>query len=110
MRWSFVLKQMVVNPPEDSSAAGRFLVAAVGRYLQEHAEELEVSFSLVMNENQFEGAASADAAGLGSAIRMGFARELAELTGISADQIDQSLKSGVNFFKQHLDNRRKKSP
>lgn len=109
MKWSFVLKQLSVNPPGDTSAPGRLLAAAVGKYLQEHAERLEVNFSFTLDERQFEGAASADAAGLGKAAREGFARELARLTGTDPDALDERIQTGIEAFKQHLDNRRKKS-
>ena len=110
MHWSFVLKQLIVNPPDDTSASGRLLAAAVGKYLQAHSDRLAVDFSLTMDESKFEGAASADAAGLGKAARQGFARELARLAGTDPDALDQRIQTGIEAFKKRLDNRRKESP
>ena len=110
MRWSFVLKNLVVNSPDNTSVMGGILGATIGEYLRRNSEKLDVSFSLTMNEDQFEGAASADAAGLGDAVRNGFVREISELSGADPDHLNQGVQKGIDAFKSYLDKRRKKAP
>jgi len=110
MRWSFVLKNQVVNSPDSTSVMGGMLGAAIGEYLRQNSERLDVSFSLTMNEDQFEGTASADAAGLGNAVRNGFVRKISELSGADPDHLNQGVQKGIDAFKSYLDKRRKKAP
>ncbi|MEK7780618.1 MAG: hypothetical protein AAB370_03860, partial [Verrucomicrobiota bacterium] len=110
MRWNFVLRNLVVVTPEGASPTSRLVATAIAAYLRRHAEKLEVGFNLTLNENQFESAASVGAAGLWDATREGLARELGRLSGADPEQVDRSIKTGINLIKQHLENSRKKSP
>jgi hypothetical protein len=110
MRWSFLLQNLVVVTPEGASPTSRLIASAITNYLRRHAEKLDVSFNLTLNENQFEGAASAGAAGLWDATRDGFVRELSRLSGADPERVNQGVKTGIEFMKRHLDNSRKKSP
>lgn len=110
MRWSFVLRNLVVVTPEGASPTSRLVASAIAAYLSRNADKLEVGFNLTLNENQFESAASAGAAGLWDATREGLAREIGRLSGADPEQVDRSIKTGINKIKQHLENSRKKSP
>lgn len=105
--WSFVFQNLVVAAPEGATPTKRFLATAITTYLRLHAERLDVSFSLTMNENQFEGAASAGAAGLWDATRDGLVQELSRLSGADTNRLNQGIKTGIEKVKEHLENRRK---
>jgi hypothetical protein len=110
MHWSFLLKDLVVVPPEGASLKNHLVASAIAEYLRRNAEKLDVSFNLIVNENQFEGTASAGAAGLWDTTRESLVRELSRLSGADTNRLNQRIKTGVDWMKLHLENSRKKSP
>jgi hypothetical protein len=110
LHWRFILKNLEIGSASGKSLSARFLSSTVTEYLRQHAKQLEISFSLRLNEAQFEGTTSLGAAGLWDATRTGLAKQLAQLSGTDPEKWDQGIQKGIDVIKQKLDQSRNRVP
>jgi len=62
--WNFQFKDIEVSPPDDMNIIEKALAKPVANYINSKDGDIDIKFSLVLNENQFEHSASLDASGL----------------------------------------------
>lgn len=108
MHWKIVLRDIQAEVPSNLPASTKAIAEAFVKYLNEHAKELPIEFNVTINENQFEGTWSLEAAGLSKEIVNAVINELAKTTGVSAQAIRNYCQSMSDRFKKYLDDRRKK--
>lgn len=106
MDWSFVLKDAYMRAPEGSSILSRAALTPVAAYINRRENDLDISFSLLINKNKFEGASSLDASGLWDAVLDGMAKKLAATTGSKKQDIKDGVHKGIGRFKNFLNKKR----
>lgn len=107
MDWSFVLKDVHMRVPEDASLLTKATMMPVMAYINRREDDLDVGFSLVMNEQQFEGALSLDAAGLWDAALEGMSKKLTDMSDEKTEKIKDGVNEGIDRFKNFLNKKRK---
>lgn len=121
MDWRLLANGVKMQVPADAGLMQKTVFIPTQKYLNGRDKPVDVSFSLVMNEEQFEGAASLEAANLWATVRDGFIKALAlkyRAAGGSADQDEQAsvnqekkarglVDKATDSFKSLLDKRRK---
>lgn len=108
MDWSLLLKGVVVEAPEDASAMSKALARPFMNYINEREEDIDLRFSLVMNEKQFENTLSLDAAGLWDSAITALSKKIAGVTGTKKEEIERGVEGGLQRFKNFLDKKRNK--
>lgn len=108
MDWSLVLKDVRVEPPQNATILQKTVSAPIVNYINGREGPLDLSFSLLMNEDEFESTSSLGAAGLWDAAVGALARQLAERTGEKAEAVKEGVKGKAEAFKDFLDSKRKK--
>lgn len=109
MDWSLILKDVRVEPPGNATILQRTLSAPIVNYINGREGPVDLSFSLRMNEDEFQSASSLDAVGLWDAAIESLALTLARATGETLDTAKHGVKGGVEAFKDFLDSKRQKS-
>ena len=121
MDWRLLANGVKMQVPADAGLMQKTVFLPAQKYLNGRDKPVDVSFSLVMNEEQFEGAASLEAANLWATVRDGFIKALAlkyRAAGEPDDQDDQApinqeekarglVDKATDSFKNLLDRRRK---
>ncbi|MEM7634327.1 MAG: hypothetical protein AAF299_07190 [Pseudomonadota bacterium] len=77
MDWHLLANDVKMQVPADAGLMQKTVFIPAQKYLNGRDKPVDVSFSLVMNEEQFEGAASLEAANLWATVRDGFVKALA---------------------------------
>ncbi|MEO9874845.1 MAG: hypothetical protein ABJM26_18345 [Anderseniella sp.] len=77
MDWRLLANGVKMQVPADAGLMQKTVFIPAQKYLNGRDKPVDVSFSLVMNEEQFEGAASLEAANLWATVRDGFIKALA---------------------------------
>ncbi len=108
MDWSLTLNDVRVEPPQNATILQRTASAPIVNYINGREGPLDLSFSLLMNEDEFESTSSLGAAGLWDAAVEALARTLAERTGEKAEAVKEGVKGKAEAFKDFLDSKRKK--
>ena len=108
MDWHIELKDFEVQAPETSNIAQKTLAAPIVNYMNSKQDQLDVEFSLVMNEQQFKSATSLDAASLWQTTTDAFSATIAKFTGQRVETIKDSTQTQINRFKDFLDKKRQK--
>lgn len=106
MDWKMLLKGVVVEAPEDASVVSKALARPLVTYINEREEDVDLRFSLVMNEKQFENTLSLHAAGLWDAVVTALSKKVAGATGTKTEAIERGVESGLQRFKNFLDKKR----
>ncbi|MEO1159247.1 MAG: hypothetical protein AAFW74_02180, partial [Pseudomonadota bacterium] len=121
MDWRLLASDVKMQVPADVGVMQKTLFIPAQKYLNGRDKPVDVSFSLVMNEEQFEGAASLEAANLWATVKDGFIKALAlkyRSAGNPALQDDQApvgqeekarglVDKAKDSFKSLLDKTRK---
>lgn len=124
MDWRLLANGVKMQVPADAGLMQKTVFIPAQKYLNGRDKPVDVSFSLVMNEEQFEGAASLEAANLWATVRDGFIKALALKYRAAGEPVDQDGQAPVNqdekarglvdkatdSFKNLLDKRRKAPP
>jgi hypothetical protein len=76
-------------------------------YLNSWPPKFDISFSMVMNENEFSGKSSLAAAGLWKAMVDTLAEKFSSDSGYSEEKIKEGVQKGVTILKDLLDKARK---
>ncbi|TQV78960.1 hypothetical protein [Denitrobaculum tricleocarpae] len=108
MDWNMLLKGVVVEAPEDASLLSKALAYPLANYINEREDDVDLRFSFVMNEKQFENTLSLDAAGLWDAALDALSKKIADLAGRKKEEIKQGVEGGIQGFKDFLDKKRNK--
>lgn len=104
MDWSIRFQDVVVEYPDDTSIFKRSLSSPFVNYMNSKGGDMDLNFTLAMNESQFESSSSLDAAGLWDAVIDQMVQKLSD----GAEEKKEAIKSGVeekikgfkNFLKQ----------
>jgi len=121
MDWRLLVHGVKMQVPADARLAQKTIFIPVQKYLNGRDKPVDISFSLVMNEKQFEGAASLEAANLWATVKDGFIKALVSKYRASDEPGEQDIKASnseeeevrglvdktVDSFKSLLDKRRK---
>ena len=108
MDWSVVLKEVKAEVPEDTSTLMALLAKPAIAFINAKADRVPLSFRVELDENRFDGAASAEAAGLWQVVADSAAATLAELLGLDSDQVKDTGEQLLDKAKDALDKWRKK--
>ncbi len=103
MDWNMQLKGVVVEAPNSASLVSKALAYPIANYINEREDDVDLRFSLVMNEKQFENTSSLDAAGLWDSAINALSKKIADVAGTKKETIKQGVESGVQRFKNFLD-------
>lgn len=106
MDWSLIFNAVKLEAPENTSLTQRALAAPFVHYINGKDGPLDLSFTLVMNEDQFDGSASLDAAGLWDILVDTMSKKLAQMSGQKKDAIKEGVKDTVDSFKSFLNKKR----
>lgn len=105
MDWSMQLKDVFVKAPTDASVVSKAIAFPILNYINKR-DDVDLNFSLVMNEKQFESASSLDAAGLWDAAINALSKKVAEVTGEKKEEVKQGVEKGIQGFKNFLNKKR----
>ena len=108
MDWRIVLKEVKVVKPAGGSLVGRAVAKPIAYYINTREEDIDLQFSLVMNEEQFRSASSLDAAGVWTAVLKGTAEVIAEKSELKVEQAQEKIDSAIDKVKGFLDKKRRK--
>lgn len=108
MDWNMLLKGVVVEAPENASVISKALAHPFVTYINEREDEVDLRFSLVMNEEQFENTLSLDAAGLWDSAIDALSKKISDLAGTKKEKIKQGVEGGFQGFKDFLNRNRVK--
>lgn len=108
MDWSLILQDVRVEPPASATLLQKTLSAPIVNYINGREGPVDLSFSLRMNQDDFQSASSLDAAGLWDAAIESLALTLAKATGDKVEAAKDGVKGGVEAFKDFLDSKRQK--
>ncbi|MCB1591862.1 MAG: hypothetical protein KDI90_05365 [Alphaproteobacteria bacterium] len=106
MDWSLIFNAVKLEAPENTSLTQRALAAPFVHYINGKDGPVDLSFTLVMNEDQFDGSASLDAAGLWDILVDTMSKKLAQMSGQKKDAIKEGVKDTVDSFKSFLNKKR----
>ncbi|MFK8014762.1 MAG: hypothetical protein AB8G17_04935 [Gammaproteobacteria bacterium] len=104
LKWQLNFHDVAVNPPPGSGAFTRLASKPVTAYINRLDGEFPLAFEMVINEDQFEYASSAAAAGLWSAVGDA-AKGVLEKIGVSneeATETGKTLKEGAKALFDRL--------
>ncbi|MDH3717206.1 MAG: DUF748 domain-containing protein [Planctomycetota bacterium] len=104
---NFVLRDFRAQVPEDMSKLKKSIAVPAVKFMNQHSRRLPLEFEFVLNKECFHHRASAQAAGLTTAIADGLAGEIARRAKIDPEKVKEvgnSVKQGVIKW---LDRRRK---
>ena len=121
MDWRLLAHDVKMQVPADAGLMQKTLFKPAQKYLNGRDKPVDISFSLVMNEKQFEGAASLEAANLWATVKDGFIKALALKYRTAGEPVEQDSQAPdsqeeearglvdetVDRFKRLLDKRRK---
>ena len=121
MDWRLLAHDVKMQVPADAGLMQKTLFIPAQKYLNGRDKPVDISFSLVMNEKQFEGAASLEAANLWATVKDGFIKALALKYRTAGEPVEQDSQAPdsqeeearglvdetVDRFKRLLDKRRK---
>ena len=107
MDWRIVLKDGRAAVPQTVPAPIRIAARPLVTYINSRDTPLDIGFTLTMNRDQFDGAASLDAAGLWRAAVKGIAAQLAKRKGATENGTASRIDRQVDRFKRFLDRKRK---
>ena len=107
MDWSLQLKGVVAKAPADASVVSKTIALPIVNYINNRDDDVDFRFSFVMNESQFESASSLDASGLWDATINALSKKMAMVMGEKQEDIKQGVESGIQGFKNFLNNKRK---
>lgn len=108
MDWRIVLKDVRVVKPAGGSLVGRAVALPITSYINARDDDIDLRFSLVMNEEQFHTASSLDAAGVWAAVRKKTAAVIAEKSNQKIEQVQDKIDGTIDKFKGFLDKKRGK--
>ncbi len=109
MQWELLMKDITAKVPENLALIKRPFANAIVEYINKNGEKIDLSFGFVMNEKQFEGSASLQAAGLWKVVSRSIAKELAKQSRRDPELLNQQIKTGIRLFQEYLDKKRKGS-
>ena len=109
MDWNVRMQGVNAEVDEDAGAMERMFAVPVVNYINSQDGNVDLRFSLVMDESRFENMASLDAGALWDALRRSIANAVAAGTGEDAPSVRGSFDKAVEGFKGFL-NRRRKPP
>ncbi len=108
MDWSMVLNQVKAEVPEGLSTVMALLAKPAVAFINAKGDRVPLSFRVEIDENRFDGAASAEAAGLWEVVSDSAASTLAKSLGIETDAVKDSSDKLLEKAKDILDKWRKK--
>jgi hypothetical protein len=107
MDWKFIFKGVNAEAPDHLNGMVGTLSNGAVNYLNSRPDPSEVSFRLVVNENQFEGATSLEAAGMWKAVTKSLLNKITAGSKEKQQAIKENVKKGFDKFKGFIDKRRK---
>lgn len=108
MDWAMVLQQVQAEVPEDLSTVMALLARPAVAFINAKGDHVPLSFPVEIDENRFDGAASAEAAGLWDVVSDSAAATLAKTLGIETDSVKGAGGELLDKAKDALDKWRKK--
>lgn len=100
MDWRLLAHDVKMQVPADTKLVQKTVFLPVQKYLNGRDKPVDISFSLVMNEKQFEGAASLEAANLWATVKDGFVKALVSKYRSSDEPGEQDSKASDSKEKQ----------
>lgn len=107
MDWRFRMQDVRVRVPSNAGLVERTLATPIASYINAKDEGIDLKFSLIMNEEQFENASSLDASGIWDALVKSMASAIGAHTGNKTEDVKQGIGNAAKGFKGFLDKKRK---
>ena len=108
MDWSMILHQVKAEVPDDLSPVMALLAKPAVAFINAKADRMPLSFRVEIDEDRFNGAASAEAADLWEVVSDSAAATLAKALGIETDSVKNASDLLLDKAKDALDKWRKK--
>lgn len=108
MDWSIVLNRVTAEVPATISPKLALLSKAVVLYINTKGERVPLAFTMEIDENNFDGTATAAAAGLWDTAADALALTLGKELGIETDAVKDAGKGALDISKGLLEKWRKK--
>jgi hypothetical protein len=106
--WSLVLNHVAAAVPESTSKTMALLEKPLVAFINAKGDRVPLSFTVTIDENRFDGTASAEAAGLWKIVRDSLAATLGKKFGIEPDTIKNFEEKAIDKAKDVLEKWRKK--
>lgn len=106
--WKLTLKGVTAEAPENTGRWTRALADASVKYINDNGEHLPLCVDFTMNEDEFKGAASLEAAGLWNALTGACIKELSSKLNVEPGELKTAAKTGFSKFVNFLDEKRTK--
>lgn len=106
--WKLTLKGVTAEAPTTTGKWTKAFADAAVKHINENGDHLPLSVDFTMNEDEFKGAASLEAAGLWKAFTEAVVKEISKELNIETDDIKEAAKTGFNKLVNFLDEKRKK--
>lgn len=103
MDWSLVLNQVHAEVPESTSKMMALLAKPAVAFINAKGERVPLSFRVEIDENCFNGAASAEAAGLWQVVSDSAASTLAKALGIETEAVKDVREQAIEKAKSLVD-------
>ncbi len=108
MDWSLVLNHVTAAVPESTSKTMALLEKPLVAFINAKGDQLPLSFTVTIDENRFEGTASAEAAGLWKIVSDSLAATFGKKLGIEPDTVKDLEEKAIDKAKEVLEKWRKK--
>lgn len=108
MDWKVVLNHVTAEVPETTSKLMALLAKPAVAFINAKGDRVPLSFRVEIDEDRFNGAASAEAAGLWQVVGDSAAATLAKMLGIETDTVQAAGATALDAAKAALEKWRKK--
>ncbi|HEX3132085.1 MAG TPA: hypothetical protein VHX44_00715 [Planctomycetota bacterium] len=108
MDWQVVLTHVTAEVPETTSKLMSLLAEPAVAFINAKGERVPLSFRVEIDEDRFDGAASAEAAGLWQVVSDSAAATLGKMLGIKTDAVKEVGGTVLDAAKEALEKWRKK--
>ena len=108
MDWNLTLKDVQARVPESFPPSAKAFATPIVGYFNSRGNSQTISFTLTIDQNRFDGAASADAAGLWDAAADALAKDLAKRLETDPEKVKAFGRGARDVSKDLLDRWRKK--
>jgi hypothetical protein len=108
MDWQVVLNHVTAEVPETTSKLMALMAKPAAAFINAKGDRVPLSFRVEIDEDRFDGATSAEAAGLWQVVGDSATATLAKMLGIKTDTVKDVGETALDAAKAALDQWRKK--
>ena len=99
MDWQFNMHDMRVAVPENSAKLEQIIAIPIANYINSREGDVNLRLKFTMNEKQFEGVTSLDAAGLWDALIIGITKSIPKNSVLQAPEVKKKIRDELKNLK-----------